>query len=140
MALAALEALAPESVEAEMARALLGFAPAAGRAAAPAGIETSGKTDGAAPSGTVVLAVGPNPAGASATLTVTLAEAADVSVSVYDLLGRAVQTVPAAAMPAGVHRMALDVARWAPGVYVVRAVANTAAGAVVQTARLTVAR
>ena len=137
--LAALEALAPESVEAEMARAFLGGdAPAAGRGTD--GASTSGKAGSAEAAGALTLAVAPNPAGASATLTLTLAEAADVTVAVYDLLGRVVQMSPVAAMPAGAHRVALDAARWAPGVYVVRAVVNTAAGAVVRTARLTVAR
>ena len=132
-----LEALAPASVEAEMARAFLGGdAPAAGRTAEMDGASTSGKAGSAEAAEGFMLAVAPNPAGASATLTLTLAEAADV----YDLLGRVVQTTPAAAMPAGAHRVALDAARWAPGVYVVRAVANTAAGAAVQTARLTIAR
>jgi len=61
-----------------------------------------------------------------------------VTVTVYDLLGRAVAVPVSGALGAGSHRAAVDVAGLAPGVYVVRA--SVDAGAVVRTARLTVAR
>ena len=90
--------------------------------------------------------MGPNPAGASASVWLTLATPADVAVTVYDLLGRTVATPQVGALPAGLHRADLDVSRLAPGVYVVRATvsgggaANTRAGDGVRTVRLTVAR
>ena len=65
---------------------------------------------------------------------------------VYDVLGRAVQTVLAGTLGEGTHRAALDVAALAPGAYVVRATvvggrgANTGGGVAVRTARLTVTR
>ncbi len=138
-ALAALDALAPGSVEAELARAFI--APDA----APMGKwgDTAPRVSAPRPAeapASVALAVGPNPAGTSASVLLRLAEASDVTVTVYDLLGRAVATPLSGTLAAGEHRAGLDVSRLAPGVYVVRAVANTAAGPVVQTARLTVTR
>ena len=76
----------------------------------------------------------------SASVSLTLAEAADVRVSVYDLLGRAVAMPLAGPLAGGTHRADLDVSRLAPGVYVVRASVNHGGAAVVETARLTVAR
>ncbi len=87
-----------------------------------------------------MLAVGPNPAGAATTVRLTLVEVSDVTVTVYDLLGRGVATPMQGTFTAGEHRASLDTSGLAPGVYVVRARANTAGGAVVQTARLTVTR
>ena len=138
--LAALETLAPGSVEAELARALVDpDAPPAAKRTNTAPTVAARSVAVPEPAG-VALAVGPNPAGTSAALRLTLAEGSDVTVVVYDLLGRVVATPLQGALPAGEHRATLDVGALAPGVYVVRATANTRAGAVVQTARLTVAR
>ena len=49
-------------------------------------------------------------------------------------------TVLAGPVEAGTHRADVDVSRLAPGVYVVRASVNHGGAAVVETARLTVAR
>ena len=145
-ALSSLGTLAPASVEVDLARAFLGGdGPAAGRGVAAPAAEARGAAEAAAEApteaaGAVALAVGPNPAGSSAAVTLTLVEASQVVVTVYDLLGRAVAVPLQGGLAAGAHRAALDVSGLAPGVYVVRAVANTASGPVVQTARLTVTR
>ena len=72
----------------------------------------------------------------NAAVTPTRAEPADATVTVYDLLGRAVATPLAGALPAGAHRAPVDASALAPGVYVVRATVGTA----VASARLVVAR
>jgi len=68
------------------------------------------------------------------------AQARQAAVSAYDALGRRVAVLHGGPLAAGVHEFALDAASLAPGVYVVRATANTEAGAVVRSDRLTVAR
>ncbi|MEM8602137.1 MAG: T9SS type A sorting domain-containing protein, partial [Bacteroidota bacterium] len=65
-------------------------------------------------------AVYPNPAGGAVTVPVTLREAAEVTVMVYDVLGRAVATVARGRVEAGRHAFGLDTGTLAPGVYVVR--------------------
>ncbi len=60
--------------------------------------------------------------------------------TVYDVLGRRGAVLHDGPLGAGMHVLASDAAQVPPGVYVVRAVANTAAGPVVRTARLTIAR
>ena len=148
-ALAALELVAPGSFEAELARAFLSAGddvPLGGRPGGDAGGGTdSGKTTLGVASASrgaeaLALSVAPNPAGASATVMLSVPELAEVSVVVYDLLGRSVQTPDVGTLAAGAHRVPLSVAGLAPGVYVVRAVVTTAAGAEVQSVRLTVAR
>jgi hypothetical protein len=70
------------------------------------------------------LAVYPNPVGASAaqsTVAVALAEAADVRVAVYDVLGRRVAVLHSGDLAAGAHRFGLDARALPAGVYVVRA-------------------
>ena len=93
---------------------------------------------GAAPAagGLALTAPSPNPAGAVARLTVTLASAADLNASVYDVLGRRVAVVAAGPHAAGAHALAVDVSALPVGLYVVRA----RAGAAVATVRLSVAR
>ena len=142
--LASLEALAPASVELGLARSFLGLGGepedegrGAGAAAETALVGVQA-VDGAGEA--VTLAVGPNPAASSSVVSLTLAEAGEASVVVYDLLGRTVATVLSGSYAEGTHRVALDASRLAPGVYVVRASAATAAGPAVRTARLTVVR
>ena len=144
-ALGALEALAPGGVEAGLARSFLDGgreAPVGGRGVAATEARESAAAamlDVTAPDA-AALAVSPNPAGTSAAVTLTLAEAGEVAIVVYDVLGRAVQTPLSGALTAGAHRASVDVASLAPGVYVVRASVNTEGGTVVRSARLTVAR
>ncbi|MEM8602136.1 MAG: T9SS type A sorting domain-containing protein [Bacteroidota bacterium] len=65
-------------------------------------------------------AVYPNPAGGAVTVPVTLAESTEVTVVVYDVLGRAVATLAEGTRALGRHALTLDTAGLAPGVYVVR--------------------
>ncbi len=64
--------------------------------------------------------VAPNPATRLATLTLALPVPAPVAVTLFDVLGRSVRTLPARALPAGSHTLPLDVRGLAPGVYVVQ--------------------
>ena len=66
----------------------------------------------------------PNPARGAAEVAFSLAEAGAVRLSVVDLLGREVAVMVAGERPAGRHAEALDAARLAPGVYVVRLAAG----------------
>ncbi|MEM9997996.1 MAG: T9SS type A sorting domain-containing protein [Bacteroidota bacterium] len=81
-------------------------------------------------------AVYPNPAGGAVTVPVTLAESTEVTVVVYDVLGRAVATVARERVEAGAHAFGLDTGTLAPGVYVVR----LDAGSTTATQRFTVVR
>lgn len=78
----------------------------------------------------------PNPTRGDAALPFTLAAPADVSAQVFDLLGRRVATVPAAAFGAGAHRLGLSLGKLPAGTYLVRV---EAAGEV-QTGTVTLAR
>lgn len=134
-ALERLEAAAPGSLEAAVARAFLGLGPdpfADGRMAAP---ETA-FAHGIAPTSDGRLHLSPNPAGTAATLTLTLADASAVRVTVHDLLGRTVAQIASGVLESGTHRLSVPVTGLAPGVYVVRAVV----GETISTVRLTVAR
>jgi len=62
----------------------------------------------------------PNPASTSATVRVELADAADVEITVVDVLGRAVARLADGPMEAGRHTATWDVALVPPGVYVIR--------------------
>ncbi|MDX1421110.1 MAG: T9SS type A sorting domain-containing protein, partial [Rubricoccaceae bacterium] len=81
----------------------------------------------------VSISISPNPSRGGATATVTLAEASEVTVSVYDVLGRRVAVLHEGPLGAGAHAFGLDLRGLPPGVYVVR----VEAGGVVQTARAT---
>ncbi|HEX9953253.1 MAG TPA: T9SS type A sorting domain-containing protein [Rubricoccaceae bacterium] len=91
-----------------------------------------------APGGADALAVSvaPNPARAGASVTLTLGAAADLSVSVYDALGRRIARLHDGPAPAGALTLRLGTEALAPGVYVVRA----AAGERTTTRRLVVVR
>ena len=78
----------------------------------------------------------PNPARGAVRLPFTLDAAREVRLSVTDALGREVAVLARGPLAAGDHERALETARLAPGVYVVR----LAAGAEVRTRRLTVVR
>jgi hypothetical protein len=78
----------------------------------------------------------PNPAHGRTAVAFTTVEAADVRVSVVDVLGREVAVLAVGPVGPGAHTADFDASRLAPGAYVVRLVA----GAEVQTSRLTVVR
>jgi len=88
-------------------------------------------------SGELVLhPVAPNPVRGHAAVEFELAEAADVRLSVFDVLGREVRLVTEGARRSGPHAAALDVQGLSPGTYVVR----LATGAVARTQRMVVVR
>ena len=68
----------------------------------------------------------PNPARAQLTLTYELPETGPVTLTVYDVLGRAVRTVVDAVQPTGVHSVSLGVNDLPTGHYIVRLQAGTA--------------
>lgn len=79
----------------------------------------------------------PNPSRGETTLRFALAAPADVSVHVYDTLGRRVASLQEAAPhAAGEHRLRADLRHLAPGLYLYR----VSAGDAVQTRTLTIAR
>jgi hypothetical protein len=91
--------------------------------------------------GTVGMAVYPNPTRVGVTIPFALAQAADVSVSVYDVLGRRSALVVHGERPAGRHAAHLDASTLAAGVYLIRLVVTTGDGPpMVFTQRLTVTR
>ena len=63
----------------------------------------------------------PNPASSQATLSLTLPAAQNVSVAVYDVLGREVAVLHDGPLAVGVHRIVLDAAELPAGLYLVRA-------------------
>ena len=84
----------------------------------------------------LALGVYPNPAGAEgATVRLSIPEALDVNVEVYDLLGRRVHVAAGTGrLGGGEHQWTLPTGGWAPGVYIVR----IQAGPVVSARRLVV--
>ena len=89
------------------------------------------------PASGAALTVGPNPTGGAATVRLDFPAPAEVRVAVYDVLGRRVATLASGALAARTHRLPLDAAPLAPGVYVVRAEVG---GGAVLVRRVTVAR
>ncbi|GAB5535506.1 MAG: hypothetical protein Rubg2KO_17550 [Rubricoccaceae bacterium] len=84
----------------------------------------------------VTLTVAPNPVASHGTVTLELTEAADVTVALYDALGREVAQLAEGPYSAGRHSLALATDDLPVGVYVIRAqLGNT-----VCTTRLTVVR
>jgi hypothetical protein len=59
----------------------------------------------------------PNPANSVARFNVTLAEAATVNVTVTNMMGQTVQTMPASRLQAGVNEMQINVSNLSSGVY-----------------------
>src|SRR5690606_38417562 len=74
-----------------------------------------------APQQDEALRVWPNPASGLVRLGLTLPEAAEVAVSVYDVLGRRVAVLAEGRVEAGSHRLAFDASMLPAGIYVVRA-------------------
>lgn len=85
---------------------------------------------GATASGFGLEAIYPNPVSRAARVRFALAEPQDVTLAVYDLLGREVATLVTGLQPAGVHAVALDATALPSGVYLVRLA--TASGTSVQ--------
>jgi hypothetical protein len=83
-----------------------------------------------------VLEVRPNPFRGAATVTLTLPEPSEVTVALFDALGRRVALLHEGPLAAGRHAFALDGGALPAGVYVVRATA----GAAMHATRVTVAR
>ena len=78
----------------------------------------------------------PNPASRRATIEYALPEPADVTIAVYDVLGRRVATLADGRAEAGRHRAAAEVGQMPSGTYFVRMQAEGFR----QTRRLTVVR
>ena len=92
----------------------------------------------AGPAGATV-AIGaaiPNPAATSARVPFSIEAASDVTMTVFDVLGRKVSTIAEGAYAAGSHDATLDASALSPGTYVVR----LQAGATVVTRTLSIAR
>ena len=136
-ALAVLERVAPESAQVGWARHALVVEGGtdgvramrdganAGRLASAQAAET-----GEAASGETGLSVWPNPLAGRSTVGLTLAEASDVSVVLYDVLGREAVVVHRGRLDAGAHRLSVDGAALPAGTYVVRAQVGTRAALV----------
>ncbi|MEL6773023.1 MAG: T9SS type A sorting domain-containing protein, partial [Bacteroidota bacterium] len=79
----------------------------------------------------------PNPTQDAVTVPLTLAQPAEVRVTVVDLLGREVAVLTEGPQQAGRHALTLDTDALAPGVYVVHATVGNAAA---QTQRFSIVR
>lgn len=88
------------------------------------------------PDGFRVTGVAPNPLTGAGELRLALPAAERVSVRVYDATGRMVVRVADGMLPAGYHRLRLDAARLAEGVYLLR----VEAGGRTETQKLVVSR
>jgi hypothetical protein len=78
----------------------------------------------------------PNPARERATIGYALPAETDLTIELYDLLGRRVAKLVDGRQPAGMHRVDLDASQLPSGTYFVR----MTTGAVIETERLTVVR
>ena len=83
------------------------------------GIPVTGEPAPPAPEGLGVT-MQPNPLGTRGHVAVRLPEATDLRVVLFDLMGRQIAVLSEGRMEAGLHRVPLDVAALAPGVYVAR--------------------
>jgi|GEM_PF-1039301 len=80
-----------------------------------------------APAGVAIRLDVASPATTRAALTIALPAAGEARLTVHDALGREVARPLARPLAAGRHALSLDVAGWAPGVYVVRLVVGAQA-------------
>ena len=90
----------------------------------------------ATPYTTALSGLTPNPAGSDGTIRYEIAEAGEISVAVYDLLGREVLHVFEGAVEPGAHAVSVELRALPPGVYAVR----LEAGASLHTKTFTVVR
>ncbi|MEP0548529.1 MAG: T9SS type A sorting domain-containing protein [Rhodothermales bacterium] len=97
-------------------------------------VEVAAETE-ASPSITA-MSVFPNPSAREATVNLALATASEVSVTVYDVLGRRAAMLYRGPLGMGTHTFALDAARLPAGLYLVRATGD----GVEATQRITVLR
>ena len=96
---------------------------------------------GAEPSPFAVGRAYPNPVVGSVSIPVDLPEAAEVSVAVFDVLGRQVLAAASGPLAAGAgQRLALDIGGLPSGTYLVRVTAQFAGGAETATGQFTIAR
>ena len=82
----------------------------------------------------------PNPTRGGATVPFTLSKAGHVRLAAYDVLGREIAVLVDGERTVGAHEGRLDRAALAPGVYIVRLVAEGETGRESQVQRLTVVR
>ena len=146
-ALVAAEAQWPEDERVVAARALLilvtGGETTGGRGAeaASAGSRfTANEGETLAQGGVRLEAPYPNPSRSAATVPLVLGEAAEVRLTVYDVLGREVALLHEGRLAAGEHRFMLESRALPAGLYLVRAEVQTASSAPVLTRRLTLLR
>lgn len=78
----------------------------------------------------------PNPTASALTVPYRLAQASEIELAVYDVLGRRVLEWATTRQPEGAHAAVLDASALAPGVYVIR----LRAGEATRTTRITVVR
>lgn len=84
----------------------------------PAEVGTSTEDPTVLPSDLALDPLYPNPLQDRGQISFTLPEAAEISLNVYDSLGRLIQTMHEGAMPSGRHTLAFHAGRLASGVYV----------------------
>jgi hypothetical protein len=102
----------------------------------PAGVKALDVTVRSTPTQTRLAKTYPNPASSQATIEFALDSSSDVTVAVYDVLGRQVATLVDGRKQAGLHRASVDASTLESGVYFVR----MRAGGTTQTQRLTVVK
>ncbi len=105
--------------------AWLGEEPAGGARSAPTPLAAVAAV---APEAYALEAPYPNPTDGSVTVPFRLADEAEVTVEVLDVLGRRVAVLLRERLPAGQHEAVLDAAHFAPGLYLLRAEVQTDAG------------
>ncbi|HEX9950767.1 MAG TPA: alpha-amylase family glycosyl hydrolase [Rubricoccaceae bacterium] len=88
------------------------------------GLVTVADEDGTPETGTLALEAFPNPTASRAAVRYALAEASDVTLAVYDVLGRRVAVLAEGAQAAGSHTADLNADVLPPGLYLVRLVAG----------------
>lgn len=117
-ALAALEVTAPGSTEAVLARAFIDGMNPGGQSLTY--VHEPLEFLPASKSGATALSVRPNPARGSVTATFMLSDAAQVRLTLHDVLGRTLWTSTDDLLPAGPQEISFGVTHLSPGVYVVR--------------------
>ena len=102
---------------------------------------SAGQTSSALPAAVALLPNYPNPFNPVTEIRFELPQASQVSLEVYDILGRRVATLVEGTVAAGVQTATFDARRLASGVYITRLqVADGPAGPVVQVQKMTLVR
>ena len=128
--------LAPQAIVARTTTAAQAAAGGASRFVLHVATGRTTATEGTAPAAFALAAPAPNPTATAARIAFDVPEAAEVTVAVYDLLGRRVAVLAQGQTAAGRHEARIDSGALAPGVYVIR----MAAGTFTATRRVTVVR